>query len=87
MPASHNISLILTWLVEGSSNSTLVAMLFHSSANVSFWLAMVYIKNLPQYGLLSRFYVVAIAGFGAVAAVLLVHRDRKSEHAVHSRAG
>jgi membrane protease YdiL (CAAX protease family) len=70
-------SFILTWLVEVSSNSTLPAMLFHASANVSFWFAMAFVKNLPQYSLLSRAYVVALASFGAAAAVLLVLRERK----------
>ena len=68
-------SLILTWLVEASNNSTLVAMLFHSSANVSFWLAMVYVRNLPQYRLLTSLYLGTIALCGAVAGVLLIRRD------------
>lgn len=73
-------SVVLTWLVEGSNHSTLVAMLFHSSANVSFWLAIVYLKNLPQYSFVSRGYVVAITLSGMVAAVLLICRDRKPVH-------
>jgi uncharacterized protein len=73
-------SFILTWLVEVSNNGTLAAMLFHTSANVSFWLGMVCVQNLPQYSLFSRSCVVAIAACGAVAAVLLIHRDRKASH-------
>ena len=69
-------SLILTWLVEVSRNSVLVAMLFHSTANVSFWLAEVCVRNLPQYHLLSRAYVSSIAVFAVVAALLLARRDR-----------
>ena len=80
-------SLVLTWLVEVSNNSTLAAMLFHSTANVSFWLAEAYVKNMPQYHLLSRGYVGAIAVFGVVAAFLLVRRDRKASCLSCPRAG
>ena len=71
-------SLILTWLVEVSNNSTLVAMLFHSTANVTFWLAEVYAKKLPQYHLLSRGYLGTIAVFAVIAAFLLVRRNREN---------
>lgn len=68
-------SLIMTWLVEVSHNSTLAAMLFHTTANVSFWLAEVYVKDLPQYHILSRGYVGTIAVFAVIAAFLLVRRS------------
>ena len=80
-------SLILTWLVEVSNNSTLAAMLFHTTANVSFWLAQMYVKNLPQYDVLFRVYVGAVVAFAVIAAVLLVCRDRKASHLSCPRAG
>lgn len=80
-------SLILTWLVEKSNGSVLPAMLFHSSANVSFFLAMAYAKNLPQYELLSRTYVGAFAVLGAIAAVLLIRRDRTAARRPGAMAG
>jgi hypothetical protein len=84
---SRGLTLILTWLVETSNNSALPAMLFHSSANTSFLLAIVYVKTLPQYAFLSRAYVGAFVVLGAVAAVLLIGRDRKPAHLTSAPAG
>ena len=78
-------SFILTWLVEASNNSVLRAMLFHSSANVGFFLAIGYVKPLPQYTFVFRSYVVAIAIFGLVATVLLIRRDRNAAHVRRTR--
>jgi membrane protease YdiL (CAAX protease family) len=80
-------SLILTWLMEVSNNSTLAAMLFHSTANVCFWFAEAYVKNLPQYHLLSGAYVGVMVAFAAVAAILLVRRHSKPSGLSHPRAG
>lgn len=80
-------SFILTWLVEISNDSTLAAMLFHTSANVSFWVAEAYVKNMPQYPLVSRAYVASIAAFAVVAAILLGCRHRKASRLSRSRAG
>lgn len=63
-------SLILTRLVESANGSTLVAMLFHSSANVGLVFAMLFVRTLPQYPLL------AIAYVGVLAVAAVFSRDR-----------
>lgn len=68
---------IITWVVESSSNSTLVAMLFHTSANVMFWLAMTTLRRTPQERFFTFTYVLAICAAGAAAAVALVRRERR----------
>ncbi|HET8797946.1 MAG TPA: CPBP family intramembrane glutamic endopeptidase [Thermoanaerobaculia bacterium] len=69
-------SCVLTWIVEAANDSTLAAMLFHSSANVCFWFAMVHVRHLPQSPLFSSAFVAAIVAIGAFAALLLACRDR-----------
>jgi uncharacterized protein len=64
-------TVILTWLAEGSSNSTLVCMLFHASANATFWLAMVTIMQTPSRLAFRAAYVSLTCILGATAAVLL----------------
>jgi uncharacterized protein len=71
-------SFILTWLVE-AANSSLVAVLFHTSANVVFWLVMVLVKRSPLESRFSPAYVGLIALLGVVAALSLAVRGRIDE--------
>ena len=80
-------SFILTWLVESAGNSTVPAMLFHTSANVTFWVAIVSVRHLPQYGFVSRAYLGAMAACGAVAATSLLCRERKAKRLAAQQGG
>jgi membrane protease YdiL (CAAX protease family) len=59
---------IMTWLAERSSNSTLLAMLFHASANTTFWVAMSSIRHTPQERVFLPLYLGALALAAIVAA-------------------
>jgi membrane protease YdiL (CAAX protease family) len=62
-------SFILTWLVEASSSSTFVAMLFHTVANATFWLAMVTLKGRPQERFFTATYILLLVVSAIAAAV------------------
>jgi membrane protease YdiL (CAAX protease family) len=70
-------SFITTWLVEASAGSTLVAMLFHAAANVTFWVAMVTTKATPQERFVTAMYVVSLIVVAIAAAASLSLSERK----------
>ena len=64
-------SFVMTWLVERSGGSTLAAILFHTSANVTFWLAAVAIKSKAQDHAFWPAYLAALAVLGVASAIAL----------------
>jgi len=62
-------SFILTWLFESSTRSTFVAIVFHTSANVTFWLAAASIKDQAQNRAFWPLYFGALCILGIGAAL------------------
>ncbi len=77
-------SFVMTWLVERSGGSALAAILFHTSANVTFWLAAVAIKSKTQDHAFWPAYLAALAVVG-VASALAMWKRRLRQFASHDQ--
>lgn len=66
---------IMTRLADRSGDSTLLAMLFHGSANTTFWLAMTTVRHTPRERVFLPLYVGMLAVLGGAAWIALVRME------------
>jgi uncharacterized protein len=74
---------LMTWVAERSANSTLLAMLFHASANTTFWVAMTSIRHTSHERVFLPLYLCALAIAGTLAMLSIVRGEKAFDPRVH----